>query len=139
MHDLAGDRVDLTLLDAQHNFVYRPLLVADLFLRDRAGHVSMAEVARDTGARLVPDAVATVVDRDRVVVTQGGERLRYDALLLATGATSVTAYRVLTGTSATATSGSPACSRTSRRAACGGWRSSSRTGRAGRCPPTNSR
>ena len=93
LHGLAGDRVELTLVDAQPNFVYKPLLVADLFLRDRVRHVSMAEVARDTGARLVPDVVASVDDRDRVVVTQGGERLRYDALLLATGVTSVPAYR----------------------------------------------
>jgi len=92
LRDLAGDRVDLTLLDAQPNFVYRPLLVAEPFARERAGHVSLAEVARDTGARLVPDVVATVVDDERLVVTQGGERLRYDALLLATGATSVPAY-----------------------------------------------
>jgi len=93
LHDLAGDRVELTLVDAQPNFVYKPLLVADLFLRDRVRHVSMAEVARDTGARLVPDVVASVDDGDRVAVTQGGERLRYDALLLATGVTSVPAYR----------------------------------------------
>jgi len=93
LHELAGDHVELTLVDAQPNFIYKPLLVADLFLRDRVRHVSMAEVARDTGARLVPDVVASVDDRDGVVVTQGGERLRYDALLLATGVTSVPAYR----------------------------------------------
>jgi sulfide:quinone oxidoreductase len=93
LHELAGDHVDLTLVDASPNFVYKPLLVADLFLRDRVRQLSMAEVARDTGARLVADVVASVDDRDRVVVTAGGERLRYEALLLATGATSVPAYR----------------------------------------------
>jgi sulfide:quinone oxidoreductase len=92
LRDLAGDRVELTLLDAQPNFVYRPLLIAEPFARDRAGLVSLAEVARDTGARLVPDVIATVDDDDRVVVAQGGERLRYDALLLATGTTSVPAF-----------------------------------------------
>ena len=29
LHALAGDRVDLTLVDAQPSFVHRPLLVAD--------------------------------------------------------------------------------------------------------------
>jgi sulfide:quinone oxidoreductase len=93
LRDLAGDRVDLTLLDARPNFVFKPLLVADLFLRDRVRHVSLADVARDTGARLVPDVLAAVDDRERVAVTQGGDLVRYDALLLATGATSVPASR----------------------------------------------
>jgi sulfide:quinone oxidoreductase len=93
LHELAGDLIDLTLVDAAPHFADKPLLVADLFLRDRVRQVSMGEIARDTGARLVADVVASVDDRDRVVVTNGGERLRYDALLLATGATSVPAYR----------------------------------------------
>jgi sulfide:quinone oxidoreductase len=93
LRDLAGERVELTLLDPQPSFVHRPLLVAEPFARDRARHVPLAEVARDTGAQLVPDVIARVVDEDRVAVTQGGRRLRYDALLLATGATSVPAYR----------------------------------------------
>jgi sulfide:quinone oxidoreductase len=93
LHELAGDRIDLTLVDAAPTFVFKPLLVADLFLRDRVRQVSMAEVACDAGARLVDDVVASVDDRERVVVTQGGRRLRYDALLLATGARSVPAYR----------------------------------------------
>jgi sulfide:quinone oxidoreductase len=90
---LAGDHVDLTLVDARPTFVHRPLLVAEPFGRERAGRMPLDEIARDAGARLVADVVASVDDGERVAVTHGGERLRYDALLLATGATSVPAYR----------------------------------------------
>jgi sulfide:quinone oxidoreductase len=92
LRDLAGDRLDVTLLDARPDFVHKPLLVADLFLRERVRH-AMAEIARDTGARLVADDVAAVDDDEQVVITGGGARLPYDALLLATGVLSEPAYR----------------------------------------------
>jgi sulfide:quinone oxidoreductase len=97
LRDLGGDRLDVTLVEARPDFVHKPLLIADLFLRERVRHVAMAEIARDTGARLVADDVVAVDDDEQVVVTSGGERLRYDALLLATGVTSEPAYgRALT-------------------------------------------
>jgi sulfide:quinone oxidoreductase len=90
---LAGDRCELTLADAQPDFVYRPMTVAQPFARGSAERRPMAVIARDAGARLVRDAVASVDDVERVATTAGGERLRYDALILATGAASVPAYR----------------------------------------------
>ena len=57
LHALAGDRVDLTLADAQPDFVYRPMKVAEPFARGLARRYPIADMARDAGARLVADAV----------------------------------------------------------------------------------
>jgi len=93
LHALAGDRIDLTLVDAQLDFVSRPMKVAEPFARGRARRYPIADMARDAGARLVADSVSAVDLGERVAHTAGGEALRYDALLLATGARSVAAYR----------------------------------------------
>jgi sulfide:quinone oxidoreductase len=89
---LAGDRVELTLADAQPDFTYRPLKVAEPFARGHATRHPMAEIARDVGARLVADSVVAVDDEARIALTAGGEELRFDALLLATGARAEPAY-----------------------------------------------
>jgi sulfide:quinone oxidoreductase len=90
---LAGDRVVLTLADAQPDFTYRPMKVAEPFARGRATRHAMADVARDAGASLVADVVVSVDDEARVAHTAKGEALRFDALLLATGARAEPAYR----------------------------------------------
>jgi sulfide:quinone oxidoreductase len=46
----------------------------------------IAEIARDIGVELVVDRFARVDEPERTVHTEGGERLRYDALILALGA-----------------------------------------------------
>jgi sulfide:quinone oxidoreductase len=89
---LAGDRCELTLADAQPDFIYRPMTVAQPFARGTAARRPMAAIARDVGARLVPDAVVAVDDRERVATTANGDRLPYDALVLATGASAEPAY-----------------------------------------------
>jgi sulfide:quinone oxidoreductase len=89
---LAADRVELTLADGQTDFLYRPMKVAEPFARGTARRHPIAAIARDAGAQHVPDAV-TAVDVDaRIAYTASGEALRYDALLLATGARAVPAF-----------------------------------------------
>ena len=92
LHALAGDRVELTLADARPDFVYRPMKVAEPFARGLARRYPIADMARDAGARLVADAITAVDSEERIAHTAGGEALRYDALLLATGARSVPVY-----------------------------------------------
>jgi sulfide:quinone oxidoreductase len=90
---MAGDRVELTLADAQTDFVYRPLKVAEPFARGSAQRRPHAEIARDVGAQLVADAIVAIDDDARTATTEAGEKLRYDAVVLATGARAVPAYR----------------------------------------------
>jgi len=90
---LAGGACELTLVDATPDFAYRPLAVAEPFARDQVRRYPLASIARDAGAELVSDTVTAVDPDERVAVTAGGRRLRYDSLLLATGARSVPAYR----------------------------------------------
>ena len=92
LHALAGERVELTLADAQPEFTYRPMRVAEPFARGQARRYPLADVARDAGARLVTDAVTSVDDEARIALTANGQVLHYDALVLATGARAVPAY-----------------------------------------------
>jgi sulfide:quinone oxidoreductase len=93
LRDLAGERVTLRLLSPEPEFVYRPMAVAEPFGRGRAARHELSRIADDVGAELVMDAL-TGVDADAgVAVTARGERLRYDALLVAVGAGSEPALR----------------------------------------------
>jgi len=93
LRDLAGDRVELTLLSPEGEFVYRPMAVAEPFGRGRAAHHDLSRIAGDVGARLVNGALAAVDADARAAVTASGERLAYDALLVAVGARSEPAFR----------------------------------------------
>ncbi len=86
LHEMAGDRVKLTLLAPAADFVYRPVAVLEPFVRIPPRRVALKTVAGAVGATLEPDSVAAV-DRDRrVLQTVGGRELRYDALVIAVGA-----------------------------------------------------
>jgi len=89
---LAGERCALTLLAPNEEFVYRPATVGEPFHRGRAQRQPLRDVAVDTGATLVPAALAAVDATAREAVTSEGERLPYDALLLAVGAEAVHPY-----------------------------------------------
>ena len=82
---LAGDRVDVTLLSPDEEFFYRPLTVREPFAPGHVRRYPIARIAADTKARWVCDALAWVDRERRVVHTSAGERLPYDALLLAIG------------------------------------------------------
>jgi sulfide:quinone oxidoreductase len=93
LRHLAGDRVERTLLTPEAEFVYRPMAVAEPFARGRAQRHLLEAIADDLGARLVRGALAEVDDRPRTAVTVTGERLSYDALVVAIGAGSEPAFR----------------------------------------------
>jgi sulfide:quinone oxidoreductase len=86
LRELAGDRVMITMLAPQSEFVYRPLRVREPFAGAEARHYSLADIARDIGIELRRDAFTSLDARRRVVHTQSGDELSYDALLLALGA-----------------------------------------------------
>ena len=86
LHELAGDRVKLTLLAPTADFVYRPVAVLEPFVHMPPRRLPLAKVAAELSATLEHDSLAAV-DCDRRVLHTGGQReLRYDALVVAVGA-----------------------------------------------------
>jgi sulfide:quinone oxidoreductase len=86
LHDLAGALVECTLLTPEDEFVYRPMAVGEPFGRGRAQRVRLGRIAEDAGARLVKGTLAEVDDPNRTAITGAGDRLTYDALVVAVGA-----------------------------------------------------
>jgi sulfide:quinone oxidoreductase len=86
LHELAGDRVEVTLLSASHEFVYRPMAVLEPFVDRPPRRLALARFAAERGATLVHDTVDAVDTGRRTVRTGNGRELPYDALLIATGA-----------------------------------------------------
>ena len=76
----------MTLLCPAREFVYRPVTVAEAFDRGEARVYGLGEIAADQGAQLVRDSLARVDPDARVVLTELGDRIAFDALVLATGA-----------------------------------------------------
>jgi sulfide:quinone oxidoreductase len=87
LHDLAGDRVRVTLVAPQDDFVYRPLSVAEPFCLGHAAHHSLAALARDFDAEFVRAFVREIAPAQRCAILGDGSTLAYDSLLVAVGAT----------------------------------------------------
>jgi sulfide:quinone oxidoreductase len=83
---LAGDRLELTLIAPQDEFVYRPLAVAEPFAVGRARRITLQVAARDADATYVAGTVEAVDADEKVVSPSDGDPLQYDALVLAVGA-----------------------------------------------------
>ncbi len=88
---LAGDRVELTLVSAQEDFVYRPMAVAEPFALGHARHTPLADVAKDTAATLKIARLEAVDPHAKTIRTSDGS-VDYDELVLAVGARAQPAY-----------------------------------------------
>jgi len=86
LRDLAGGRISTTLLAPEPEFVYRPMRVREPFAFSQARHYPLDEIARDIGVELKQDGFKRLERDRRIVHTEGGDQLEYDALLLALGA-----------------------------------------------------
>ncbi len=89
LHDIAGDRVRITLLAPDPDFTHRPLAVAEPFGLGHAQRVPLRDLTDPVGAELVLDAVVAVDDAARQVTLRDGGTRRFDALLLAPGGRAV--------------------------------------------------
>src|SRR4051794_18468732 len=83
---LAGDRVTITLLAPEHDFVYRPLSVGEPFALGAARRIPVAELTREFKLDLCRDALASVDTDAHTVTLDNGDELHYDKLIVATGA-----------------------------------------------------
>lgn len=86
LRDRAGDRVGLTMLAPDPDFVYRPLRVQEPFGYPSARTYALERIARDLDATLLQDGFKWLDAERRLVHTEQGREFRYDALLLAMGA-----------------------------------------------------
>jgi sulfide:quinone oxidoreductase len=89
---LAADAVSITLLSPNDELTYRPLSVTAPFGGDGARGWPLASLAADFDARLVKGALAWVAPSAHAAFTGSGAELRYDVLIIATGARRIPAY-----------------------------------------------
>jgi sulfide:quinone oxidoreductase len=93
LNDLAGERVVITIVAPNVDFIYRPPSSADPSLLGYVEHYPLRRLADDLGARLVPDALARVSTERHEVVTSSSELVPYERLVLAVGARPYPAFR----------------------------------------------
>jgi sulfide:quinone oxidoreductase len=87
LRELAGDRVEITLLSPEGQFLYRPVTVSEPFERGEARAYSLAEIVAEAGgARMIRGSLQRVDAPRRVAVTDIGRELEYDTLIVGTGA-----------------------------------------------------
>jgi sulfide:quinone oxidoreductase len=91
LRKLAGRRVEMEVLAPGADFVYRPLLVAEPFGIGTAHRVPLETILRNEDVAHRQGELASVQAGLHEVTTGAGERLRYDALVLAMGARPVPA------------------------------------------------
>jgi len=83
---LTGDALSLTLVTPARQLHYRPFTVLEPFSSRATRHYELDEICADLDVAHRPDAIASVDGDARELVTEGGERIAYDALVLAPGA-----------------------------------------------------
>jgi sulfide:quinone oxidoreductase len=91
LQHMAEDRVSVALIAPEPRFWYRPLAVVESFGLGRLHGIDLAQLADESGALFVVDALASVDVDARLARTAQAAELEYDALLVATGARPVAA------------------------------------------------
>lgn len=86
LRDLAGDRVDITMLAPEEEFVFKPLSVGEPFALGDAQRLPLKKFAHDLDVELLHDGLASVSPSSRRLRTTGGGELTFDKLVIATGA-----------------------------------------------------
>src|SRR5690242_15364600 len=88
----ARDLVDVTLVANTDTFAYRSLEVGEAFGVGRPHRYPLAALVAGVGGRFVQESIASVRVGARELLLADGDRLPFDALLLALGARSVPAF-----------------------------------------------
>jgi sulfide:quinone oxidoreductase len=85
LDDFAGERIALTLVAPQPDFVYKPLLVEEPFDLGPAERHELEPLTAEKGAEFVLSAVSSVRPEDHVVELDDGSTLQYDYLVVCAG------------------------------------------------------
>jgi sulfide:quinone oxidoreductase len=91
LRELAGDRVELTLAAPEDEFVYRPVRIARPYSVGAARSVALARAAEEADSAFLAATLETVDPKTKTVLASSGQRLAYDALVLAIGAEAIPA------------------------------------------------
>jgi sulfide:quinone oxidoreductase len=83
--DLAEDRVELTLVTPQPEFLYKPLLVEEPFDVGPAERHELAPLAQELGAKFILNGLASVRPEDHTLELEDGSELAYDKLVVCVG------------------------------------------------------
>ena len=83
---LAGDLVDLEVLSPADRFTYKPMLVAEPFGNGADTGLDLAPILAEADAHHRRGALAGVETDNRIAITDAGDRVGYEALLVALGA-----------------------------------------------------
>ena len=92
LREHAGDRVALTLIAPEVEFVYRPLAPASAFGYPDPPRVALDQIAAGMDATLIGDRVSWIDRAAGVVHTDAGAGVAYDALIVCVGATARVVY-----------------------------------------------
>jgi len=85
LRELGGDDLSLTLVEPRAELRLTALEPGAAFGTGEAGRLPIRAVASAAGADVVRDALESVDAEQRTIHTRDGERIRYDALLVAIG------------------------------------------------------
>ena len=86
IRDHAGERVEITLVAPDPDFVYKPLIVEEPFSSQPAEQHALAPIAEEFDARFVQQRVTAVLPKARQVELAEGSNLEYDKLIICIGA-----------------------------------------------------
>ena len=96
LRELAGDRVRITLVAPDDDFVYRPLSVGEPFALGPARRVPLSQFAAELDVELRKDGIASVFPDTHTLFLTSGADLEYDKLVVAVGAGQAPAYEYAT-------------------------------------------
>ena len=85
LHDLAGDRAQLTVIAPDPDFIYKPLLVEEPFDVGAAERHALAPIADELGAQFIQKAVNSVQPDEHILELDDGSTIEYDFLIVCVG------------------------------------------------------
>jgi sulfide:quinone oxidoreductase len=85
LHEIAGDRAEVTICSPREDFIYRPFAVAEPYGASRPMRYDLAELAERCGATYRRAGIDSVDSERRRARTRDGEELAYDYLIVACG------------------------------------------------------
>jgi sulfide:quinone oxidoreductase len=92
LRDRAEERVRITMIAPDDDFVLKPLRTAEPFSVDHVRRRSLRDVADQFGAELLRDSLRRVARNFNTAVCESGAEVEYDALVLTPGAQPYAAY-----------------------------------------------